>query len=179
MFGKKQKIILLLIMVLAVSGIIFFPHITRKIKWNEAEAAASKMPYQIGITKAVITPCIVTPPPSPICTVGGPSPDPSAVAACGTKTPVLAQCPLYAYASGIQAGGMGSGGLFLLSSISAAGLTAGGQFIAGGMSPVLMDNGVLASAGGCFGCVAKSEGLFGRIAEAADFIIAGFKNIGK
>lgn len=176
MFEKKIFVFLLLIIaVLVLSGIVAMPKIKSKLGWKSAADAAASLPYQIGLTKAIVTPCVVLPPPH--CSVGGPSPDPLAVAACSIKD--VGQCTLYSYVSGMKAGGMGTGALFSNIAIAKAGLTPGGQLIAGGMSPVLMDNGVLVSAGGCFGCTAKAEGLFNKIADAADFIIAGFKNPGK
>lgn len=86
-----------------------------------------------------------------------------------------ARCLLYSDVSGIPAGGMGSNALFSKIAIAKAGLTPGGQLIAGGMMLTSMDSGVLASAGGCYGCMAKAN-FKDKIFHWLDkYIIAGIK----
>lgn len=160
--NSRKKLILIIAVAVFILGIFFIPKITAEIEWKIAARAAGSLPYQIGLTNAVIIKCFTTGTP-PICTGG---------TLCSLKD--AGSCTLYSEVSGTPAGGMGQNALFQQTAISMAGLTPGGQLIAGGMSPVLMDNGVLASAGGCYGCMAKSESLFGNIASIFKVIIAGF-----
>lgn len=160
----RKKIILFLAVAVFILIIIFIPSIMAKVECKMAAKAAGSFPYQIGLTNAVIIKCFTTGTP-PVCQGG---------TLCYLKD--AGSCTLYSDVSGTSAGGMGQNALFQQTAIAKSGLTPGGQLIAGGMSPVLMDNGVLASAGGCYNCMAKSESLFGKVAAVADFIIAGFKD---
>lgn len=158
---KKKIFFIILIIILALLVYVFAPDVASQAEWNRAVKAAGSMPYQIGLTKVIIIPCFTVGPP-PACSGG---------TLCLTKDP--ATCTLYSDVSGTPAGGMGSNALFLKTAITMAGLTPGGQLIAGGMSPVLMDSGVLASAGGCSGCMARA-GTMDKIKNwFNNFIIAG------
>ncbi len=161
---KRQKIIsYLAFLLIIISGGLFFSDELGSWRWQAAAEAAGSMPYQIGLTKVVIVNCVVTP--KGVC-VGG--------TLCPIKAPGV--CAGYADVSGFPAGGMGSNALFSLVAISQAGLTPGGQLIAGGMSPTEMDQGVLASAGGCYGCLVKDSAKDKVYAWLDRFIIAGFKD---
>ncbi|MFH1773186.1 MAG: hypothetical protein ABH818_02440 [Patescibacteria group bacterium] len=166
----KKNFILILIfssVVFVLTFVVYFlPNSINSWRWQKAVEAAGGFPYQIGLTKVVIIPCVFTPPPvGPVC-VGG-------LPLCGTLDP--ARCVLYSQVSGLPAGGNGNMALFLKTAIAKAGLTPGGQLIAGGMSPVLMDSGVLASAGGCSGCLGKAN-FKDKVFDWLDkYIIAGFK----
>lgn len=139
---KKKKIFFIALLFLA-AAIIIKPKLTQYLSWQKAAQASGSMPYQIGLTKAVMVNCFTTGLP-PFCAGG---------ALCGTLD--VTRCALYSEVSGTPAGGMGSNALFSNVAITEAGLTPGGQLIAGGLSPTFMDQGVLASAGGCYGCAAK------------------------
>ena len=132
------------------------------LEWKMAVDAAGSTPYQIGLASVTMIKCFTTGTP-PICNGG---------TLCYTKDP--ATCVNYYDVSGMPAGGMGSNALFSVAQTSQAGLYPGGQLIAGGMSPVLMDSGVLSSAAGCSGCLAKL-GIIENIKEKFKFIIVGFK----
>jgi len=162
---KTNKIIILVIfiIVLVLLACFIFPKALSAWHWHQAAEAAGGLPYQIGLTKAVIVPCITTGAP-PVC-VGG--------LLCSTLD--IARCTMYSEVNGMPAGGSGNNALFSKVAIAQAGLTPGGQLIAGGMSPVLMDQGVLASAGGCFGCVAKEKAVDKIFAWLDKYIIAGFR----
>ncbi|MFH1427416.1 MAG: hypothetical protein ABIG60_02710 [Patescibacteria group bacterium] len=154
-----KKVVLFLIL-LIIFIIWILPEI---ISHYKAVNASAGFPYQIGLTKVNVTPCFTTGTP-PLCEGG---------LLCFTKD--AATCLAYSDVSGVPAGGMGSNALFLNAAITKAGLTTGGQLIAGGMSPVLMDNGVLASAGGCFGCLSETKGINRFVFWFDKYIIAGFK----
>lgn len=163
--SKRNKIIVFIVLLLILLVLVFVisPKALSAWQWRRAARAAGGLPYQIGLTKAAIIQCVTTGNP-PICT-GGPL--------CATLD--AARCAAYSEINGTPSGGMGENALFLNAAIAQAGLTPGGQLIAGGMSPVLMDQGVLASAGGCYGCVAK-QGMADKIFAWLDkFIIAGFR----
>ncbi len=163
MFSKKT--IILSAVSLMIAGFVIFVILSSfDASYNSAAEASAGLPYQIGLTNAAIIKCVTTGNP-PVC-VGG--------LLCSTLD--AARCLNYSEVSGTPAGGMGNNGLFSNAAISKVGLAPGGQLIAGGMSPALMDNGVLASAGGCFGCVAK-QNLADKIFVFFDkYIIAGFKD---
>lgn len=166
MAGKK-KIILLVVGLMIAVFLIFVFFGSQSASYNGAVEASAGLPYQIGLTKALITKCIVSCNGGCCMGMGG------AGELCSVKDP--ASCSLYSEISGTPSGGMGKNALFSNAAISKAGLVHGGQLIAGGMSPVAMDNGVLASAGGCFGCVAK-QNFFDKTFFLFDkYIIAGFK----
>ena len=167
---KVNKIIILVILTIALAllACFIFPKTLSAWHWRQAAEAAGGLPYQLGLTNVMITPCVIT---AGVCVGAGA--DQTATAACNTKGPGV--CTIYSYVSGAPAGGMGISALFLNSSITQAGLTPGGQLIAGGMSPVLMDQGVLASAGGCFGCMVKEKTVDKIFAWLDKYIIAGFR----
>jgi len=163
----KRKKVIWSISIVFIVVIIFFSgiginKINKQIEWNLAADAVGTMPYQIGLTNVIMTKCFTTTPP-PLCNGG---------LLCSTKD--FATCTQYQDVQGTPSGGMGMNALFLSTSIMQAGLTPGGQLIAGGMSPVLMDTGVLASAGGCAGCVARSTPT--KIKDFFKYVIASFKD---
>jgi hypothetical protein len=164
---KRSKIVLSLTLAALFIVLGVFAHkSTISWRWNNAVSAAGSMPYQIGLTKVIIIPCVTTGIP-PVC-VGG--------TLCQTLD--VGRCSLYSDVSGSPAGGMGSMALFQKIAIAKAGLMPGGQLIAGGMSPVFMDSGVLASAGGCYGCTVKSgtgNRFLAWLEKLDKYIIAGFK----
>ena len=167
---RKLLIFLTFIAIILIGGYYYY---LPEVRWHKAAQAAGGYPYQIGLTNVTITQCVTIGTP-PVC-VGAGS-DPIATPLCNTKGPAV--CTAYSVASGMPAGGMGNIALFLTTAIGQAGLTPGGQLIAGGISPVLMDSGVLASAGGCAGCgLGKADSsTIDRIAKVANYIIAGFKD---
>jgi hypothetical protein len=138
---------------------IFLNITVMDLYWHEARAAVSAIPFQLGLKYAVILPCFTTGKP-PTCE-GGPF--------CFMKD--AGSCSLYSDVSGTMAGGMGSEALFLKTAIAQAGAVSGADIIAGGMERLFMDNGILASRGGCAGCtgltkvdrLAKLAGYFNRI----------------
>jgi len=151
-----------IIIVLTAIGFAVYPLAGRQIASRYIAKAAGSMPYQIGLTQVLETPCVeVSGDCEPLITL------------CGTLDPV--RCELYSFVIGTQAGGMGNQALFLNAAIAQAGLTPGGQLIAGGMGPTLMDSGVLASAGGCYGCMAKAN-MLDKIGGIYDYIIASFRD---
>lgn len=161
----QKKIICLFCLAVLFFAFLLAPLAYKSFRWQKAAEAAGGLPYQIGLTNAMIIKCFVRPlPPPPTC-MGG--------LLCNVLD--ANRCNLYSDVSGTPAGGMGFNALFSNMAIIAAGLTPGGQLIAGGMSPVLMDSGVLASAGGCFGCMAKTN-LTNKFFNWLDkYIIAGIK----
>jgi len=68
--------------------------------------------------------------------------------------------------------------LFSLTQTSMAAYKPGDSIIAGGMTMTEMDNGVLATPGGCAGCgLGKADSsIIDRIADVAVYIIAGFRD---
>lgn len=164
MFSKK-RIIWLVISVVVVSLVIYGGiGINNYMEWRLAKGviASGGFTYQIGLTNVTMINCFTAGSP-PVCTGG---------TLCYIKD--AANCTAYSDVSGTPAGGMGSNALFSTQAIAQSGLTIGGQLIAGGTSPVLMDNGVLASSGGCYGCYAKLD-KDSKIKSWFDFIIAGFR----
>lgn len=161
---KIKRIITIFIAVLVLFGAsaYFFIGNSEKFHLFQGAQAVGGFPYQIGLTSVTVVPCITTGYP-PICEGG---------TLCFTKD--AASCTMYSDVSGSPAGGMGMNALFLNTSVAQAGLTSGGQLIAGGMSNVLMDNGVLASAGGCAGCMAKANKI-DKIKEVFDYVITSFE----
>lgn len=169
---KPNKIILnstIAVLLLIIFGILAHKSIV-SWRWNNAANAAGSIPYQIGLTKAIVIPCFTTGYP-PICTGG---------TLCNTVDAV--DCTLYSDVNGMSAGGTGQPPL-LLSKVAAgmAGLTEGGQLIYGGTtnSMLLSPNAVLASTAGCFGCTAKAgtvDKIFAWLEKLDKYIIAGFKD---
>lgn len=136
----------------------------RSFRWHQAAKAAGGLPYQIGLTNVIIMKCFTTVIP-PVCAGG---------ILCSTLD--IGRCNLYSEVIGTPAGGTGINALFLDMAIAQAGLTIGGQLIAGGLAPVAMDSGVLASAGGCYGCGLAKAGWTDKFFNWLDkYIIAGFK----
>jgi hypothetical protein len=171
--NRRRKIILslgLILILLLISG--FFMHQSvASWRWSKAASAAGGLPYQIGLTNAIVIPCFTSCcAPACTCCAGG--------TLCMTKD--VGTCTLYSDVSGMPAGGMGREALFTKIAIGQAGLNSGGQLIAGGMSMTQMDQGVLASSGGCYGCGLAKAGTVDKIyswLEKLDkFIIAGFKS---
>jgi len=158
--NKKIWIFTSILIMVLFFGLKFFDY----SMYQYAESASAGYPYQIGLLNSVITQCRLSccSPAGCRCCIGG-----TWCQAILTEP----QCLIHSNVSGTPAGGMGDSALFLNTAIAQAGLTSGGQLIAGGMSPALMDNGVLASAGGCSGCLAKNDGYF----EKAKKIFQGFK----
>lgn len=178
MLNKKKIFIILGVLILSVFVYVITPKVDSYFMWKRAAKAAGGFPYQIGLTNVRITPCVPSQPFNTNC-VGEPaSLDAASATELCTFKPVvntvnfLDICANNSYVTGTMAGGMGSEALFTNAAISQVGLTLGGQLIAGGNSPVLMDSGVLASGGGCSGCVAQT-GLTEKIKNWFDFIIAG------
>jgi len=151
-----------IIIVLAAIGFAVYPLASRQIASRYIAKAGGGCPYQIGLTQVEEIPCVEN--------LGDCEP---LVPLCGTLDP--ARCNLYSEVIGEQAGGMGSMALFQNIALVEAGLTPGGQLIACGMGPTLMDTGVLASAGGCFGCLAKAN-VWDKIGGVYDYIIASFRS---
>lgn len=153
-------------MVVLFFAFLLAPLAYQSFRWQKAASAAGGLPYQIGLTNVIIIPCFVRPlPPPPTC-MGG--------LLCNLLD--AQRCPLYSDITGMPAGGMGNGALFSNLAIVASGLTPGGQLIAGGMAPVAMDNGVLASAGGCYGCGLAKAGWTDKFFNWLDkYIIAGIE----
>jgi len=160
---RKVAISLIFVAIILIGGFYYYQPVTPLIK---ATQSAGGYPYQIGLTNAIIISCF-TSCCAPVCTccAGG--------TLCMTKD--VATCTMYSDVSGSPAGGMGSNALFLNTAIAQAGLTPGGQLIAGGMTMTQMDSGVLASVGGCYGCMAKAS-LKDKIVNWFDkYIIAGIR----
>src|SRR3989338_11655768 len=90
------------------------------VSYQHAVEAAGGFPYQVGLTKTVITPCVLTP--AGVC-VGHPL--------CAS---VPGACAEYSGISGAPAGGMGSDALLRDDVIIQIGLVAGASYIGGGTS---------------------------------------------
>lgn len=154
-----------MVLLFFVSGVVAHKSIV-SWRFSRAANAAGSMPYQIGLTNAIAMQCTISC--NGGCCVGG--------ALCSTLD--SGRCTLYSTVSGSMAGGMGNMALFSQIAIGQAGLTSGGQLIAGGMSMTQMDQGVLASTGGCSGCTAKSgagDKIYAWLEKVDKYIIAGFK----
>lgn len=166
--NQRDKFIFSSVLILLLSSALVFLTHRSLVSWrlSQAASAAGSLPYQIGLTNAIVIPCVTTGVP-PICTGG---------TLCSTLD--VARCTLYADVSGTPAGGMGMNALFSQIAIAQAGLVSGGQLIAGGLSMTLMDQGVLASAGGCYGCMAKAgrvDKILAWLEKLDKYIIAGIK----
>lgn len=136
-------------------------------RWNNAAEAAGALPYQVGLTNVIVIPCVTTGYP-PICTGG---------TLCNTID--VASCTLYSDVNGMSAGGSGQPPLLLSkTAMGVSGLMAGGQLIYGGTtnSMYISTNAVLASAGGCFGCTARTGTKDKIFAWLDKYIIAGFRD---
>lgn len=145
----KKKIAIILSVILFLAGIwAIYAKNHRNSHWSQAAEAAGGFPYQIGLTKISVLPCVPNPFP-PICT-GGPL--------CFTLD--VGRCSMYQNVVGTPAGGSGMMALFTTASLTQAGVNPGGSLIAAGMGPTQMDNGILAGQAGCVGCTmaeAKKE----------------------
>lgn len=160
MITKKKKILIVL-SALAICFILFI--IADYYNRRQAVKAAGGFPTQLGLTGVTMFQCVVSC--NGGCCVGG--------TLCPTKDP--ATCTNYQEVSGTPAGGTGNMALFSNTAISQAGLSQGGQLIAGCMSPPLCDNGVLASSGGCYGCMGRMDSI-DKIKGLFKYVIAGFKD---
>jgi coenzyme F420-reducing hydrogenase gamma subunit len=161
--SKRKKILATLSVLVIVFGYFLVPQLSEYIRYKKAAKAASSFPTILGLTKVVMVPCVVT---LGVC-VGGTT--------CNTKPP--GACTAYTEVTGVPAGETGNLGLFLTTSLGTAGVTPGGSLIAGGISPVLMDSGVVAGFGGCFGqgCITKRN-IFDKAEELVDkYFVAIFK----
>lgn len=169
---KRNKIILslaLAVLFFVASGFLAHKSVV-SWRWNNVVSAAGNMPYQVGLTNVIIMPCFTVGTP-PLCTGG---------TLCNTID--FADCTLYSDVNGKAAGGSGQPPLLLSKpAIRASGLKDGGQLIYGGTtnSMYLSPKAVLASSGGCFGCMAKSgtiDKIMAWLEKIDKYIIAGFKN---
>lgn len=156
-----KKYIFIIIIILVIALVLFLPGV---IRHYQIVKAVSGMPYQIGLTKAKIINCSLSccSPAGCRCCTGG--------TLCSTITDE-ANCTTHSDVSGMPSGGMGMMALFSNVAIMQSGLKAGGQLIAGGMTMTMMDNGVLASDYGCYGCMAKDN--------LSEKILAWFENFDK
>lgn len=160
---KKLFIILILIVAVLISGYYYF---LPQARWQKTAEAAGGYSYQIGLTNTTQMQCTVSC--DGACCTGG--------TLCTVKAPGI--CATYSEISGSMSGGMGTMALFSLTQTSMAGYKPGDSIIAGGMTMTEMDNGVLATPGGCSGCgLGKADSsLMDRIANVTKYIIAGFRD---
>ena len=152
---KKLSLFLLIILFFLIGVYYYF---LPEARWHKAVQSAGGYPYQIGLLNTQQIQCIISC--NGGCCMGG------------------QLCAQYVQVSGSMSGGMGTMALFSLMQTSMAGYKPGDSIIAGGMTMTEMDNGVLASPGGCSGCgMGKADSnLFDRIAGVVSYIIAGFKD---
>ena len=155
--STKKRIICLFVCVMIVSFLIWL--VPDVIKYRKAVKASGGLPFQVGLTKSVLTKCI-TDPDTGTC----PNHDLCLMAP--------GKCAAYTAVDGTPAGGMGSQILLADVTIGKIGLTQGTSIIAGGKSPVLID--VSASIGGtAYGIGRRID----KVLDWFDFIIAGnFRN---
>ena len=149
----KKKIICLFVCVMIVSFLIWL--VPDVIKYRKAVKASGGLPFQAGLTKSVLTKCIMDP-------NTGTCPNHDLCLAAPGK------CSIYIAVDGTPAGGMGSQILLADVTVGKIGLTQGTSIIAGGKSPVFID--VSASIGG------TAYGVGRRIDKTLDwfdYIIAG------
>lgn len=184
---KINKILIISASAIIILGLYFVPGYVLNKRWSiilkEVKAIGGECSYQIGLTKTTISQCI------PSCYVGTApaaccAPSPGATGAGAALCPLIVPkggtyettCPLYSGVSGMPAGGMGSTALFTNVAIAKAGLTPSGQLIACGLTMTNMDQGILASSGGCSGCsFAKLNKKDKLLMWLSDFFIAGKK----
>lgn len=135
MFMGKIKLVIVILIV--VGGVYLYPVIAEVVNFRKTSNAAGALPYQVGITNAVLIPCVgLVVCPSPMCNAKHTGSCPPSV-------------PAFFEVTGMSAGGTGMPDIVLSSMVVAKiGLTPGGQVIAGGLGPTLMDGGVAASLGG-------------------------------
>lgn len=166
---RKSLLALTFIAIILVGGYYYY---LPKARWQEAAQAAGGYAYQIGLTGTKQIQCYTS------CYVG-----PVATCCTGTGATLcsmkdVATCTMYSEINGTMSGGSGTMALFSMTQTSMAGYKAGDSIIAGGMTETQMDQGVLATPGGCSGCgMGKADSsLLYRIANIADYIIAGFRD---
>lgn len=160
-----KKIVIFVVAVISAfvaAGFLIYPHAGMKIASRHIASAGGGCPYQIGLTSTVEIMCIEN--------MGDCEP---LTSLCGLLDPV--RCNAYSDVEGKPAGGMGEGALFLKEAIIEAGLPPEGPLIACGAGPTLMDGGVLASVGGCYGCTARASWK-DKALGIYDYIIAGFRS---
>ena len=157
-----STLIVIAIVLIVIAGYFYY---LPKARWAKAAEAAGGYAYQIGLTNTTQMQCTVSC--DGACCTGG--------TLCSVKLPGV--CATYSEISGSMSGGSGTMALFSLTQTSMAGYKSGDSIIAGGMTMTEMDNGVLATPGGCSGCgMGKADSnLFIRIAAVAKYIIAGFR----
>ena len=160
---KKLYIFLVFIVIVLIGGYYYY---LPQARIEKAAEAAGGYPYQIGLTNTTQMQCSVSCDGG--CCTGG--------TLCTVKAPGI--CATYSEISGSMSGGMGTMALFSMLQTSMAGYKPGDSIIAGGMTMTEMDNGVLATPGGCAGCgLGKADSsLFDRIAGIVTYIIAGFRD---
>ncbi len=158
----------IMLLVFVMGGLIMHKSVV-SWRWNNFAGAAGGMPFQVGLTNVIVTPCTTS---GYTCTGG---------TLCNLVD--SADCSLYEDVNGSSAGGTGQPPL-LLSIIAASqtGLSSGGQLIYGGTtnSMYISPDASLASVGGCYGSAcAVGPGITNKIyawLEKLDkFIIAGFR----
>lgn len=159
---RKIFLFLTFIVIVLVGGYFYYLPIVR---WQKAVQSAGGYPYQIGLMNTIQIQCVVSCYGG--CCMGG--------MLCTVKAPGI--CATYSQISGSMSGGLGTMALFSLAQTSMAGYKPGDSIIAGGMTMTEMDNGVLATPGGCAGCgMGKNDSnVLDRIANIVDYIIAGFR----
>jgi hypothetical protein len=167
---KKYKILTVLTLIL----LFFFwggVEINEKLEWKMTEDLIAKSGFttEVGCIGAQETPCVPCTPPAcepPLC-LGGEM--------CLTLDVV--RCALYSEIIGVQTGPQPCHNLFLKASTKAAGLIPSASYIAAGMGPTMMDQGPLASWGGCVNCYAQNESKWKqKFAVAKDMFMAIFKD---
>jgi hypothetical protein len=164
--NKKYKISTVVVLI-----VLFFfwggVEINEKIEWKMTEdlIAGGGFPYEIGCMNAVTIPCFTVGTP-PVCSGG---------ALCYTLDP--GRCLLYSDVTGVPTGVNPCNVLYLKTSMAMAGLVGGASYIAAGAGPTLMDQGPLASWGGCVNCYAQNESKWKqKFAVAKDMFMAMFKD---
>ena len=151
MFTKKRIILVIVVIIILGLAIWLVPNI---MKYRSAVQASSGFPYQVGLTKTVLTKCILDPdtgtcPNHDLCLMAP------------------GECAIFTAVDGSPSGGMGSQVLLSDATIGIIGLVSGASYMGGGSSPVLMN--VSASIGGISYAVAN------KVNQAIDFMIALFK----
>lgn len=182
---KIKKILIISSIVIILVCIYFIPGFILAERWNiiskEVKAIGGECSYQIGLTKTTISQCM------PSCYVGTApaaccAPSPGATGAGAALCPTIVPkngsyettCPLYSGVSGMPAGGMGNSALFTNIAIAESGLTPSSQLIACGLTMTNMDQGILASVGGCSGCSFANLNVKDKfVMWLSDFFIAG------
>ncbi|MFA6306644.1 MAG: hypothetical protein WCV70_01905 [Patescibacteria group bacterium] len=167
---RKLLLALTFIIIILVSGYYYY---LPKVRWQKAVEASGTYSYPIGLTNTKEIQCSLS-----CCTAAG------CRCCIGTGSTLCATitneatCPTKSEINGTMAGGSGTMALFSKTQTSMAGYKPGDSIIAAGMTMTEMDNGVLATPGGCSGCgMSKADSnLLDRIVKVADYIIAGFRD---